>query len=61
VYHALVVLALTTYAIAKEQAVSYALVLHGLQYLWLIVLGAVFMGKANLSILNFNLVNKAEQ
>lgn len=49
VYHSLVVLALTVYLVEKSLAFSYALVLHGWQYVLLVILGVFSLWRENLS------------
>lgn len=49
VYHSLVVLALTVYSVEKSLAFSYALVLHGWQYILLVILGVFSLWKMRLS------------
>jgi hypothetical protein len=49
VYHSLVVLALTVYSVDKSLALSYAFVLHGWQYIMILIVGVFSLWKESLS------------
>ena len=51
VFHYAVVLALTVFGVAKDQALSYALVLHGVNYITLVALGFLFAARESISVL----------
>jgi len=55
VYHSLVVFALTVYSVDKSLAFSYALVLHGWQYILIMILGIFSLWKESIS---FSVLNK---
>lgn len=49
-FHAAAVAALTfVYHVDKEEALAFALVIHAYVYIWLMVLGTIFMGREGLS------------
>jgi uncharacterized protein (TIRG00374 family) len=61
VYHSLVVFALTVYSVDKSLAFSYALVLHGWQYILIMILGVFSLWKESISFSSLNKVAAEEK
>lgn len=61
VYHSLVVFALTVYSVDKSLAFSYALVLHGWQYILIMILGVFSLWKESISFSTLNKVAAEEK
>ncbi len=58
VYHSLVIFSLSLFSVEKSLALSYALVFHGWQYIFLTLLGGVGLWKEGISYAHFNEVEK---
>jgi glycosyltransferase 2 family protein len=58
VYHSFIIFSLSLFSVDKSLALSYALVFHGWQYIFLTLLGGIGLWKEGISYAHFNEVEK---